>query len=495
MNSARQWLKVVAWCAVACLGVLPINAQNGQPAAEENAAQLAKANAPDIPASTRSAGLLHQFSESLQQLADKVSPSVVQIMVTGYGPAEDHDRTDAAVIRRQHTIGSGVIVDPNGYIITNAHVIEGAERIRVLFPSVAAIASKQETLEMRPTIATVVGVHQQTDLALLKVDVKGLAALDLSNYRGVHQGEIVVALGSPQGLENTMTLGIVSAASRQPDPDSPMAYIQTDAPINRGNSGGPLIDADGYLVGINTFILTESGGSEGLGFAVPASVVNYVYRELREHGHVHHGEIGAVAQTITPLLAAGLGLPQAKGVIVSDVFPGSSAEVSGLKVRDIILKLDGAPVEGLPTFQAALYTHAPGDTLRLQVLRGDQKIDLKIPVKQAHNDTDRLADVADPEKNLIAKLGIIGSNLDGAVANLLDDPRATTGVVVAARVRDPLEVDTALVAGDIIHAVNQTQVASIAELRGALEKVRPGDPLVLQVEHRGKLSYMACEME
>ena len=180
---------------------------------------------------------------------------------------------------------------------------------------------------------------------------------------------------------------------------------------------------------------------------------------------------------------------------MSDVYPGSSAEASGLKIRDIILKLDGAPVGGLPTFQSALYMHAPGDTLRLQVLRGKQKIDLKIPVKQVHDDADRLADVADPSKNLISKLGIIGSNLEPAVANLLDDPRATTGVVVAARVRDPLGVDTGLVAGDIIHAVNQTEVASVTELRSALEKVKPGDPLVLQVEHRGKLSYVACEME
>src|SRR5262249_51587332 len=221
-----------------------------------------------------------QLNSALEQLVAKVSSAVVQIQVTGFGPIEDKSQQNTALIVRQQTVGSGVIVDPSGYIMTNAHVVENAKRIRVVLPLPAidtAFASapigKNQVLD-----AKVVGFDKDIDLALLKVAGKDLPTLMLGTGRKVRQGQLVFAIGSPEGLQSTVTMGVVSAVGRQPDPDKPMVYIQTDAPINPGNSGGPLLDAEGYVVGINTFILSESGGSQGLGFAIPSRVVDFVYK-------------------------------------------------------------------------------------------------------------------------------------------------------------------------------------------------------------------------
>ena len=298
---------------------------------------------------------LHQLDNSVESLVQQVSPAVVQILVTGYAAVEQHGHTDTALIGRQRTLGSGVIVDPEGYIITNAHVVEGAVRVRVVLFSSENSNSPHATLRSKTTTmdARVLGVHTDTDLALLKIEASGLPSLPFGRYQDVHQGQMVFAFGSPEGLSNSVTMGVVSSIARQPDPDRPMVYIQTDAPINPGNSGGPLVDIEGKVVGINTYILTEGGGNEGLGFAIPSGVVRRIYQQLRKQGHVHREEIGASVQTITPTLAAGLGLPQDYGVIVSDVAPGGPAEGAGLKVQDIILTLDGKPVMNVPQFDAA----------------------------------------------------------------------------------------------------------------------------------------------
>src|SRR4029077_4262876 len=198
----------------------------------------------------------------------------------------------------------------------------------VLSSSNAGDNSLQSILSTKTNIfpARVVGVTREIDLALLKIETPAkLPALPLASYRNLHQGEVVLAFGSPEGLRNTVTLGVVSSVARQTDPDSPMVYIQTDAPINPGNSGGPLVNVDGEVVGINTFILSQSGGNEGLGFAIPSSVVNVPYQQLRKFGHIHRAQIGIGLQSITPVLAAAMNLPRSYGVIVSDVLPDGPA--------------------------------------------------------------------------------------------------------------------------------------------------------------------------
>ncbi len=441
--------------------------------------------------------VLQQLNSAIEQLTARISPAVVQILVTGYGALEENNHGQTALITREHAIGSGVIVDPNGYIMTNAHVVEGAQIIHVALPLPSvdspdrlAPIGKQRVVEAR-----LVGLHKETDLALLKIDQTDLPTLSLGSHRPVHQGELVFAIGSPEGLENSVTMGVVSSVARQADPNRPMVYIQTDAPINPGNSGGPLVDSDGYVVGINTFILSEAGGSEGLGFAIPARIVRFVYDSLRKYGHVHRIEVKAGAQTITDTLAKGLGLSQNWGVVIDDVTPGGPADAGGLKIGDIVLRADGRAIGTLPAFTAALYLHRLDESLKLEVLRGKERKTLFIAALEMKDPMDALPSLANARENLVARLGILALDLNDELRSTLGPLRSPSGVVVVARVADFLSSSTGLQTGDVIHSVNQTSVDSLTSLRSALDRIRPHDPVVLQIERDSGFQWLAFDME
>ncbi len=442
------------------------------------------------------ADMLAQLSNSLQQLASKVSPAVVQIEVTGIGPAEEGDRKDTALMVRQQAIGAGVIVDPDGYIMTNAHVVAGARRIRVVLsvapPTFDGVpgSAKVQVLD-----AKVIGLQKESDLALLKVEASNLPTLPFNRKRVPQPGELVFAIGSPEGLQNSVTMGVVSSAWRQPDPDNPMVYLQTDAPINPGNSGGPLVDVTGTVVGLNTFILTSGGGNEGLGFAIPSPVVDFVYRSLRKYGHVDHVEIGVLAQTITPTMAQGLGLAQNWGVVIVDVVPHGPADAAGIKPDDVILAVDDHPMLGLTGLAAALYRHLPDQVLKIDVLRGTQKLSFNVPAILVRDRMDQLADVADPTKSHIERLGIVALTFDEDLHSVLPDVRIGTGVIVVGRAAGFNSVNTGLRPGDVIHSLNRTPIESVEQLRSALGQLKPGDAAVLRIERLGQLQYLAFEME
>lgn len=439
---------------------------------------------------------LRQFNSSLQALSTKVTPAVVQVLVTGYGAVENQNGGNTALIARQRSLGSGVIVDPGGYIITNAHVVEGAQKIEVVLTPPGENSEGPPAGVKTDYPARLLGVHKESDLALLKIDAEGLPFLPLDPNHAAQQGELVIALGSPEGLSNSVTMGVVSSVDRQPDPNNPMVYIQTDAPINHGNSGGPLVDVDGFLVGINTFILSESGGNQGLGFAVPARIVSFVYERLRKSGHVDRSEIGAVAEAITPLMKEGLQLPVSTGVIVADVSPGGPAESAGLKIGDIVVKVDGRPINTLPKLYGSLYMHPTNELMAVEVLRGEERITLQIPVVPQKHDVDRLLDVADPQKNLIAKLGVLGVDVGGkGLESLVSDLRVKTGVIVVAKTVYGGAVDVGLQSGDVIHAVNTTPVIGITDLRADLAKLKSGDAVVLQIERGGSMDFVPFELE
>ena len=340
--------------------------------------------------------------------------------------------------------------------------------------------------------ARVVGSDSAIDLALLKVEATGLPALSLGDYDKLRQGEVVFAFGSPDGLLNSVTMGVVSAAARQPDPDSPMVFVQTDAPVNPGNSGGPLVNADGEVVGINTYILTESGGNEGLGFAIPSAVVALVWPQLKKYGHVHRGETGIGVQAITPTLAAGLNLSTDWGVIVSDVVPGGPADSAGLQVKDIITSIDGKTVESLPMVGPRLFMRTGGDHVKLGVLRGSQKLSFDLVVVEVPHDFDQLTNLVDPEKNLVSKLGVVGIEINSKVAPLLSGLRIASGVMVAAKAADS-NVDVSLASGDVIHAINGGPVDTIQSLRSALDRLKPNAAVVLQIERGGELMFITFE--
>lgn len=453
------------------------------------------------PPQTDRVSLLSQFSDSLDALTSRVSPAVVQVQVTGYGTLEsDKSHGEAAVIARQRALGSGVIVDPDGYIITNAHVVKGAQRIRVLLtPSTTGESQVRATLgltdKVPPLDAKIVGVATQTDIALLKVDAKSLPTLPFADYTKLKKGQVVLAFGNPEGLENSVTMGVVSAVARQANPSVPAVYVQTDAPINPGNSGGPLVNTDGEIVGINTFILSESGGSQGLGFAIPSAVVRFVYEELRNYGHTHRSMIGADLQEITPDLAAGLKLAREEGVIVADVEPGGPADKAGLHVQDIVLSIDGRSIGSVPLAAMIVSTRPADAVIDAEILRGTERVSLHIPVKQNRSEVDQSLDLGDPGKSIVARLGIFGVEITDKLAAQLPDLREPSGVIVAAMAENLLEVQTDLQAGDVIHAVNGQKIETLDALRDKLKAIPSGSPGVLQIERDSKLMYVTFEMD
>ena len=445
------------------------------------------------------ADTLRQYDDSVAALAQKVLPAVVQINVSGFGARETKaGEEDAGVIERQRAIGSGVIVDPDGYIMTNAHVVNGAQRIRVTITPTAAelvayrasFRSRQRTFE-----AKLIGVNRLVDLALVKIEEKDLPYIPLQNDYRVQLGQTVLAVGSPEGLEHTVTKGIVSAVGRQIDPDRPMVYIQTDAPINPGNSGGALVDRDGNLIGLNTFIYTEGGGSEGLGFAIPEPAVRFAFQEFKDHGRIRRTEIGANAQTITPDLAAGLKLSQDWGVIISDVVPGGPADKAGFKAKDIVLSIDGRPIDSLPKYAIWLYLHRRGQQLQMQVSRNKENITLSVSPTDVPNGIERLSDLIDPQKSLVAPLGVFLLDLTPGIAGSLPDLRSSTGVVVAAIVDYEPIISADLAVGDVIRSINGQAVKSVEGFRVQLSQFKPADPVVLEVERQGVYQFVSFETE
>lgn len=444
-------------------------------------------------------GSLARLSASYENLIQRVSPSVVQILASGYRPLPAEDRNETGlVIGKQQDLGSGVVIDPDGYIMTNAHVVQGSQQIRVVLPPLQASGAAVGApggFRARVLDARIIGIAPEIDLALLKVDAKGLQALPLAKYVDLRQGEIVFAFGSPAGLGNSVTMGIVSAVARQIDSDSPLIYIQTDAAINPGNSGGPLVNSQGELVGINTFILSESGGNEGLGFAIPSGLVAVAYPQLREYGHIHRGQIGVSAQTISPVLAEGLGLARDYGVIVSDVLPGSPADKAGVKAQDIILAVDGRPVNSLPVFLYSSLVHPRGEPLVLVVLRGTQTLQFRMPVIEPQHPADELISFANPQTNLVRKLGILGIEVNSKLGEMLQELRVTSGVVVVARAGGPESPNIGLTTGDVIHAVNGKPVRTLDELRADVDEIKPDGAVVLQIERDGRMTYLSFRIE
>jgi serine protease Do len=440
---------------------------------------------------------VNQFDSMVDALIKKVSPSVVQIIVTAYAPLEDSGKGNAgAVIGRQRASGSGFVIDAEGYIITNAHVVNGAQRIEVVLPPPNTDGSLATALSGRiDTVpARLIGVAREKDLALLKIENSKLPALPLASYRDVRQGHTVFAFGSPEGLRNSITHGLVSAVARQLDPDSPLIYIQTDAPINPGNSGGPLVNLNGEVIGVNTFILSQSGGNEGLGFAIPSATVRTVYRQLKEFGHLRRQEIGIGIQTITPSIAAGLGLKQDYGVIVSDVLPGGPAEAAGLMVGDILVSIDGQPADNLPSVNYFFLLRDSSDKVQVTVLRGTKQQVFSVGTVEEGQDMDQVISLADPQKNLIPQLGIIGVEIDKKTVPMLRGLRDPFGIVVTARVTGSVG-DVPLAPGDVIRSLNTQPMTTLERLRAALKASAPGVPFVLQIQREGKLIYVPITLE
>lgn len=439
---------------------------------------------------------LVDISDSFRELSEKVSPAVVNITATGWqGPSENRS---AALLSKSHSTGTGVILDINGYIVTNAHVVEGAHKIEVTLNRAQDTQGKFKSI-LKPRGETVtaelIGLDLETDLAVLKIPLTGLTALELADSDELKQGQLVFAFGSPLGLQNSVSMGVVSSVARQLTPEDPMIFIQTDAAINPGNSGGPLVNIDGKVVGVNTLIYSQSGGNEGVGFAAPSNIVKNVYNQIKSHGRVRRGEIGVVAQTITPDMADGLKLSQNWGVILGDVIPESPAEKSGLIIGDIILSLNGKQMENGRQFNVNLYSKDVGDTVVLSLMRNGKPMSIQTTVIERDDDFEKFASFVSPDENRIEQLGLLGLELNDAIIAMLPKLRKETGVLVAVTKVSSSFGGGGFKAGDIIHAVNNSPIAGLAGLRRSLSGFAHDESIVVQIERRREFMYLVVQIE
>jgi serine protease Do len=453
-------------------------------------AGLLLATAPSLFSQTKTPSSLGELSASFETLAQRVRPSVVQIFSTGYASGEESDSSNtSSLLSKQLSTGSGVILSEDGFILTNNHVVHNALKIEVKLHREATGGRVQDST----CVAKLIGVDREADLAVIKIERKNLPKLDLGDSSRLRQGQLVMAFGNPLGLEGSVSMGIVSSTARQLKLDDPMTYVQTDAPINPGNSGGPLVDSEGRVVGINTFILTQSGGSEGIGFAVPSSLARTSYEQIVKDGHVHRGQVGIVAQTITPAIARGLGLPQDWGVIAADVVPDGPADKAGLKPGDIIETLDGREMDDARQLETLLYQRPLTAIVEVTVKRDGKPLKFSMPVIERDDDPQRFADMVNPEKNLIRRLGILAIEITDKLADMLPDLRHDYGIVVAARATDA--PGAVLEPGDVIYEINKTPTVSIKALRAAIDAAKAGDTMVLHIQRGSKLKYIAIDLE
>jgi serine protease Do len=447
---------------------------------------------------TEKTSALKDLSKSFEDLSAETGRSVVQIFVRSYVTSSDETNQVSDLLTKESSSGSGILLSADGYILTNAHVVRGAHEVKVQL-NVRAEAEARELGDHtfnRPMNGKVIGIDRDSDLAVVKIEKTNLPFLKFGNSDSLKQGQIVLALGNPLGLDNSVSMGVVSAVSRQIKGDDPMVYVQTDAPINPGNSGGPLLDADGRVVGINTLIYSQSGGSEGIGFAIPSNIAKEVYAQLKAKGHVHRAQLGLIGQTITPEMADGLSLETDHGVVISDLEPNGPAAKAGIQPDDIIIGLNGRAMTSVHELEAYIFRLAPGTSVDLKVQRGDGELSLPVVTEeQAGDELDSLADMVDPVKNVVTELGIVGLDISKPVIDLMPDLRRPAGVVVAARKANAPYSGPLLQTGDVIYEINRHVVGGVDALRAVLSGMKGGQSVVLLIERSGHLMYIPLELD
>lgn len=426
---------------------------------------------------------LEEYSSTIERLVQKVNPAVLQIQTERYGPRDEAGMGSAASLTRQSTLGTGVFVSADGDIITNAHVVEGAWKIQVRLHGRGD--GRIEMLE-----AELTGLDRETDLAVLRVKGANWPHLVLGDSAALRQGQMVLAMGNPRGLENSVSMGVVSAVARQVSPDASQTFVQTDASINPGNSGGPLVNLRGEVVGINTFILSQSGGSEGLGFAVPSSLVRDVYRQIKKYGRVRRGELGVVIRSVTPVLAAALNLPREDGVLIQDVREGKAAAAAGVKMNDIVVRVEGRSVRNVRQFANSLFRSEIGGNLTLEVIRGDQMVLLKVGLPERDEEVAEIAQQIKEQSVPVPPLGILAVPYDKSTAGLVSKPRYEFGLIVTAKLSTNASLQEELEAGDLLVGVNGKIVGDFETLKKILDRVGEAEPIVVQVQRGEILRYL-----
>ena len=456
----------------------------GMPAAWLNAGEKLNV-AGAAPEAVRELG---RMSGEMERLSVQVAPKVVQIATQRLKVAGSGEEQPAGVLVAEHGCGSGFFISSDGFLFTNAHVVANATRIKVMVQPVNGSAQPGAMIEYP---ATLVGVDGENDLALLKIEVEGVPFFDLGGGAAPRQGQLVLAYGSPMGLSQSATMGLVSAVDRQLSSEDPRTYIQTDASMNPGNSGGPLVDLEGKLLGINTMILSQSGGSEGIGFAVPFDVMQRAYPGLRKNGTVVRPLLGIQPRSLTADLIAGLRLKVHQGVLLEDVALHGAGAAAGLLPGDVLLSLNAEAIHNLRDLYRTESALGPGTPVELAVMRGENLRLLRITPEAPREFAPVLSPGSVSEKeNLVFRLGLYGATLTPALASSLRGLREPRGVLVLALAGSGLVGQNAIEPGDVVHEMNGSVVDGVESLRMALEAVPDGAPIVLQIERGGIRSYL-----
>ncbi len=377
-------------------------------------------------------------------------------------------------------LGSGYIISSSGEIVTNNHVVEGATHVTV------------KLQDGRTFKARVLGTDPMTDVALIKIDnAKDLPTVPFGDSSALRVGDAVMAVGNPYGLGGTVTAGIVSALGRDINSGPYDSYIQTDAAINRGNSGGPLFNTKGEVVGMNTAIFSPSGGSIGIGFSIPANTVKSIVAQLREHGKVSRGWLGVQIQQVTPNLATALGLPKPEGALVADVQPNSPALAAGLKNGDVIVSVNGKTVAKMHQLPALIASIPAGNTAKLGVFRNGSMRNFDVKIGQLKPKKTRIASIAEPQSNRADPLGVTVEPLTPSLAQQLGLNELAEGVVVTSIDPNSPNQDK-LKTGDVIEEVAGQRVTSPSQLEDALKKAGNKNVVLLLVNRRGVPLYIGA---
>jgi serine protease Do len=462
-------------------------------AAQSRDAQTTQARTVNQPALTHA---ITGGRDSYADVVKVVAPAVVTIRVQGkasvsptqfgegddffrrfFGDPSDRGSRTPRVPRapRQRGLGSGVIVSGDGYILTNNHVIDGADDIQV------------ELVDGRTFTAKLVGSDKPSDLALLKVTASDLHTLALGNSDAVQVGDVVLAVGNPLGIGETVTMGIISAKGRSTGVGDGgyEDFLQTDAPINHGNSGGALVNTKGELVGINSQILSNSGENIGIGFAIPANMARHVTDQLRKDGKVHRSQLGVLIQPVTSDMAASLGLKEVGGVIISAVEPDSPADRAGLKQGDVIQSFNGETVRDFNALRNHGADTAPGSSATVSIVRDGAKRDITVKLGEAA--ADRSARNGESDSTLEDKtaLGLSVAPVTPELASRYGLPKNAKGVVIQEVNPDSRAADAGLQAGDLIQQVNRQPVENVEDLRTAVRR-SAARPVLMLVSREGR---------
>jgi serine protease Do len=379
---------------------------------------------------------------------------------------------------REGGLGSGVIVSADGYLLTNHHVVKDADKVRV------------ELSDRRSLDAKIVGVDPASDLAVLKIDAKGLPVLPFGNSDALRVGDVVLAFGNPLGVGQTVTMGIVSAKGRATSvgDGSFEDFLQTDAPINQGNSGGALVSTTGQLVGINSQIVSPSGGNIGIGFAIPSRMAENVMTQLVDHGEVRRGKLGVTVQGITSDLAQSLGLSEVKGALVSAVNEDSPASRAGIERGDVIVSVNGRPVTDSNALRNHIASTNPGSEVTLGLIRDGHPKTVQATLAQIKSAQAKV-DTGEPGEG--GRLGLAVQPVTPQMAKELGLD-STTGLYVAQVEADSPAADAGIQAGDVIERVNRKPVTDVAGLKAAV-KDSGGKPALVLVTRKGDSLYLTIE--